>query len=88
MSEGQHETHRLVQVAYGYLPDRISRKQAERFVSAHAAAAGVILPSPPVAKYWCRRAPDGAPAEWVIGFTAPVAVVETEVDADNQETLE
>jgi hypothetical protein len=85
---------RTLQVVYGYLPERISRKAAERFILAHAAERGLAdqIPRPPIARFWCREAPEANPdaARYMIGWTAPTVVMsakEREVKALNDSRL-
>jgi hypothetical protein len=81
-------TIRTIEVPYGHLPERISRKQAERFIHAHNAKNDMLpIPRSPIARFWCRKAPVGAPGEWVIGWTGPVVVREEEIKAANDERL-
>jgi hypothetical protein len=69
---------RMIQVVYGFLPERISRRQSERFILAHNASQDkpLPIPQPPVSRFWCRRAPDGNAPEnaWMIGWTCPAVV--------------
>lgn len=73
---------RTVQVLYGYLEEKISRKQTERFILAHNQTKEhpLPIPTPPIARFWCRRAPDGLlndegqPVKWMIGWTSPIVV--------------
>ena len=73
---------RQVQVVYGYMGERISRKQAERFIMAHNASPegrNLPIPTPPISRFWCRAAPQGSPEPWIIGWSGPVAVMTPDV---------
>ncbi len=70
---------RMVSVIYGFLPSKISRKQSQRFIELHAAKRGLMVPQPPIARFWCHPAPAGSPADWAIGWTAPIVPRETHV---------
>jgi hypothetical protein len=85
---------RTLQVVYGFLPHKISRRDAEKFILAHAAENGLSdrIPRPPIARFWCRESPAGNPdaARYMIGWTAPTVVMsekEREVKALNDSRL-
>jgi hypothetical protein len=78
-------TIRTIQTVYGFFPERISRKQAQRFILAHAAVRGIEIPKPPITRFWCRKSPDINPpeAKWMVGWTGPVVVREEATKAEN-----
>lgn len=72
---------RTLQVIYGYFPRLLSRKTAERFILIDSAQRGFHVPHSPIARFWCRLAPDGSPAKYMIGWTAPTLVQAESLDS-------